>query len=485
MSYDPTQWAPQTPDQQPAQPPVTPPAYQAPQPPAQPAYGQPQYPGVPPTAYGQPGTPGTPSYGGTPSNPGYGQPSSPSYPGYGQPSSPSYPGYGQSGQGNAPTQPSYGQPSSPAYPGYGQPGAMGQPAYGQPGIPGQPAYGTPSSPAYPAYGQPSSPAYPAYGQPVTPGFDVPAEQAPAWGASIPPGYVPPAPAPKKKSPVLLIVIIVLVVVLVGGGGGGYAWYLATRPKPVITMTSQYLDGATLVGATGTSFTLTGKDFTANSAITFLLDTTPLQLASPATSQSNGDLSSVTLPVTSTWAVGNHTLTAQDASNYVTKLGIKVEIVNPGQTKTPGPNGSPTDSATMSISANITVNSSSGTTQLTVKNGSVCATADDGQPHSTSGTDTSGVTYTESITKTCSGTYQAGKLTYTETASGLRIVYSDGLICGVARSFINRHLDGTFTSATALNGAYSTDAITLSCNMGVGNLPIAAETGTWTGVAVLS
>ncbi|HEX7737542.1 MAG TPA: hypothetical protein VF458_22025 [Ktedonobacteraceae bacterium] len=455
MSYDPTQWAPQPPDQPPAQPPATPPAYQAPQPPAQPAYGQPQPPqypsSVPPTTYAQPGQPAAPAYGqpGSPAQPGYGQPGVP-----GTPSSPSYPAYGQPGVPST--------PSSPSYPAYGQPSSPEQPAYGQPGMQ--------SGPSYPAYGQPG-----AYG--------APADQPPAWGAGVPPGYVPPAPV-KKKSPALLITIIVLVVLVIAGGGGYYA-YQATRPKPVITITSKYLDGATPVGATSTDgFAVKGTNFSANEDVTFLNDGTP-GFPGTVTSDSKGAVTA-TLTVGAAWTPGFHTITAKDKDGYLTALGVKVEIVTAGTKSTPGPNGAPTDTANITISTTVTAGGSTATSPdpLTVKNGQVCSTKDDGQPHNSSG-DASGVAYVLTITETCSGTYQGGKLTYTEMASALKIVYSNGLICTNTKSFVNRHFEGAFSSATAVSGIYSTDALTLNCNLGVGTRTFDGETGTWTGNAVAS
>ena len=508
MSYDPTEWAPQTPGQQPAQPPVTPPAYgQAPQPPASPAQGQvapTQYSAQPP-AYGQP----------QPSAPAYGQPSNPAWPPYGQPqqpgqSNPAFPPYG--GQPSNPALPPYGQPqqpgqSNPALPPYGQP-QQTAPAFGQ-SNPGLPQYGAPadpyapqqSNPAFPPYGQApqpgqSNPGLPPYGgapaeqygqapQPgqSNPGFP-PYGQAPQqpWGAAMPPGYIPP-PAPAKKSGMKLWIIILVIVVVLGGiGGGGFAFYQATRPKPVISVASKYQDGAISVGAASTSFTLSGSDFTGSSAITFLLDGSAVPGAPSAQSDSNGKLAATTLAVTSAWSVGTHTLTAKDASGYLTKTGVKVEIVTPGKTNTPGPNGAPTDSATMSIAVTI----QGGTSTLGVKNSSVCGDKDTGQPQTSNGTATNGVTFVATLTLTCTGTYQGGKLTYTETATGLKFVYSEGLVCSADKSFVYRHLDGTFTSATAVSGSYSTDAIVVNCNLGVGNVTaLAPDQGTWTGIAAVS
>lgn len=442
MSYDPTQRA----DQPPVQPPGTPPpAYQPPAPPFPPAYGQPQPPqypsAVPPTTYAQPGQP--------PVQPAYGQP---------------------------------GAPSSPNYPAYGQPPA--QPAYGQPSSPNYPAYGQPSSPEQPAYGQPSSPNYPAYGQPGAPAYGVPADQPPAWGGTLPSGYPSTPPAPKKKSPALLITIIVLVIVVIAGaGGGGYAYYLSTRPKPVITIDSQYKDGATPVGATSTKgFSVKGTDFSPNEEITFLNDGAP-GFPGTVTSDSKGGVTA-TLTVGPGWTPGSHTITAKDKDGYITKVGVKVEIVTAGTKGTPGPNGAPTDTANMIVTAIVSIGGNTETDLLTVKNGSVCAAGDDGVPHSSNHTTSGGTPYVETVAKTCSGTYQGGKLTYTETYTVLKAVYQGGLVCSIPKPFVAAHLDGTFSSATAVSGTYTSESTTFDCGS-AGSVPIGAQNGTWTGVAVVS
>jgi hypothetical protein len=277
---------------------------------------------------------------------------------------------------------------------------------------------------------------------------------------------------------VIVLVIVLIVVLVGGGVGGY---ILTRPKPTLTASSSYMDGATAVGAASTSFTLKGSDFSGNSTITFLLDGSPILGAPNGQSDSNGNLNTTTLPVTSTWPVGNHVLTAKDASGYTTKTGVKIEIVTPGKSNTPGPNGAPTDSANMTIAVTI----EGETSTLNVKNGSVCGDTDTGQPQTGNGTATNGVTFVDTVTLTCQGTYQGGKLTYTETATSLKFVYSDGLICSSGQPFVYRHMDGTFTGSTAINGTYSRDAIVVNCNLGVGSVTaLPSAQGNWTGVAAV-
>jgi hypothetical protein len=48
-------------------------------------------------------------------------------------------------------------------------------------------------------------------------------------------------------------------------------------------------------------------------------------------------------------------------------------------------------------------------------------------------------------------------------------------------FAVNHLEGTFTSATALSGTYTTDAVTFKCNHNV-TFKMDVFTGTWTGIA---
>jgi hypothetical protein len=290
---------------------------------------------------------------------------------------------------------------------------------------------------------------------------------------------------------IAIIIIVVILVLGGGGGGAYAYYLATRPKPVITtFTSTYTVGNTPAGASSTTFNVIGSDFTANSAITFLLDKAPVPGAQPAQSDSNGKVTA-TLTVTDAWGTGNHTLTAKDAAGYLTAIGKAFTIVVPGQAKTPGPNGAPTDSATGTVAANVQAGTSSGAITLNVtgssNSGTVCASRDDGQPHTRSGTTSSG-DISETIVQTCSGTYKGGKLSYTETVTSDKFTFTsgaaNGVNCTAHTPYISAHMEGTFTSATSVSGSYSDDTVNFTCSLSgtsqSGSSP--GQTGTWTGNA---
>ncbi len=453
MSYDPTERAPQPPDQQPpyGQPPQQPPAQPYGQ--SNPAWPPASQPPVAPTVYAQ----GNPSQ--SPYQPPTQQASPTPPPPYGQ-SNPSWPSAPQTP--SAPPPP-YGQ-SSPSLSPYGQPPQTPLP-YGQssPSSYDQPAAASPYS------ADPYAPV-PAPGQPYQ--SDQP------WGAGVPPAYQP--AVPPKKSNLKTILIVLVVILVLAGGGGGTALYFATRPQPVISVTSKYSVGATPAGATSTTFAVSGHDFSGTSAITFLLDNAPIPGGQTAQSDSNGNVSA-TFTVTDAWTVGNHTLTAKDAGGYTTKVGKAITIVPPGQANTPGPNGAPTDSANITISGEVNAGSSSGTITLTVNGGKVCRDLDDGQPHVHTGT-SSGVGYSETTIHTCSGTYKSGKLSYTETATSDKIVFDNGLTCTAHVPYVSAHLEGAFTSATSINGTYSEDTIVVDCNMGVGSQSFNANTGTWTGTA---
>jgi hypothetical protein len=449
--------------------------------PPTPAYGQsaPGYPLVTPApAYGQGGAPSSPNYppaydqSGTPSSPNY-PPAAPPAPGYGQGGVPSAPNYPPAyGQGGAPSAPNY-PPAAPPAPGYGQS------APGYPSVPPTQAYGQSSAPGYPPYTPPTDPYAPAQ-----PGFvPTPGQPQQPWGASLPPGYQ--AQPPKKKGGCLKVALILIVIVVVIVGGLGVAGYILSRPKPVITLTSTYTTGITPVGATDTSFHVGGTDFSGNSVVTFLLDGTALPGGQTALSDSDGVVSA-TLSVTSDWAVGNHTLTARDASGYLTKAGQALTIVTQGDDKTPGPSGAPTNSASGTISTTGLTQSGSFTLTVTGDSdagGKVCRAEDDGQPQTSSGT-SSGSSYTETATATCSGTYDAGKLTYTETITSDKAVFDDGEVCIAPKPYVAVQLSGTFTSATAINGTYTEPAVPITCSLDGQSETVTnpASSGNWSGIA---
>ncbi len=400
--------------------------------------------------------------------------SAPAYPGS-QPqnaypgSAPSYPG----------SQPQGGYPgAAPSYPGSqpqgGYPGAA--PAYpgAAPSYPGSQPQG-----AYPG----SPPTYPG-AAPTYPGSQ------PVGGFGVPPMSPPTQPPPQKSGNGLRIAIIVIVLLVLVGGGGGTAAYLLTRPKPVITVSSAFKSGSTYAGSTTTVFQITGSKFSSNSAVSFLLDEKDAPGASPVTSDANGTIKA-TLTVSADWNVGNHVIKAKDAGNYETQAGVTIAICAQGDCGTPGPNGAPTDTLGFTLSAQVQrqdATDGSGlnpfTDKLTINNGAVCDNRfDDGQPHVDTGTTSDGVGYKETIILKCSGTYKAGQLSYTETASSYQIAYSNGVVCNSTGSFVNQKLDGTFSSATAASGTYSSDGTSLVCTGSNGQqitVPLDPEKGTFSG-----
>jgi hypothetical protein len=396
---------------------------------------------------------------------------------YGQ-GDPAHPPYRQAPQQPA-RQPVYGQ-SNPSLPPYGQP-LSPQTTYGQ--MPPRPSgQGAPSLPGYPAYGQP----VPPYAAPVSAPAQ-PYQQGPqSWGAGMPPASPPPAPVKKHGGAKIAIIIVILLLVLGGGGGAFYAYYVAHLPRPVINMTGQYRVGTVLAGATDTKFLLTGHDFSASSTIIFLLDGAPAPGSIPAQSASDGSVTA-TLTVTAGWSIGSHTVTAKDATGYVTKAGVPIAIVAQGQAGTPGPNGAPTDSASGTIHATIRVGGQSAALDLAVTGspdgGKVCGSKADGKSHTLSGTENT-MSYTETRTLTCSGTYKGGKLSYTETATSDILAFNNGVRCVAKTPYMFAHLEGTFSSATTVSGSFSQDAVSITCSLNgaskTSNSP--ARTGTWTGNA---
>src|SRR5262249_48361731 len=69
----------------------------------------------------------------------------------------------------------------------------------------------------------------------------------------------------------------------------------------------------------------GRDFSSNTAITFLLDGKAAPGAPKTQSDAKGTFT-VKLTITDDWAFGRRVLTAKDAQNYVTNSGVTVTIV---------------------------------------------------------------------------------------------------------------------------------------------------------------
>jgi pSer/pThr/pTyr-binding forkhead associated (FHA) protein len=340
-------------------------------------------------------------------------------------------------------------------------------------------------------------------QPASWSFTPPPQQAdtPPWAASGVPNYGAPVlqqpymppPVQQKSGIQLKVLFIVLAVILVlGAGGGGIAAYFLTRPQPVITVISDFKVGSTLAGSTGTVLHVMGHQFSGTSAITFLLDGTPVPGNQPVQSDADGNVRT-DLTITSGWAVGNHMLTAKDAGGYTTKAGMTVAIVPQGQAHTPGPNNAPPDDMSITLQVNVqTQNAVTGqqtgayteTLLITGKpdpaGGTVCQSVDDGQPHIFTGSANGGLTYRETISWTCSGTYKGGKLSYTETATSDRIDYSNGVTCVVQTPWLAQNLEGTFSSRDTISGTFTSESATIDCNQSVAIQHGDPRKGNWTG-----
>ena len=297
--------------------------------------------------------------------------------------------------------------------------------------------------------------------------------------------------PKSSNRLKVLLIVLSIVLVLGAGGGGIAAYMLTRPQPVMSVTSTYQVGSTPAGSTSTVVHVSAHSFSGSSTITFLLDNLPVASTQHVSSDADGNVRA-DLTITSDWTVGKHTLTAKDASNYATKVGVPVVIVPQGQAHTPGPNGAPPDDMSFTLNANVHLQDAgtgkqlgSGTETLIVtgkpdpSGGTVCQSLDDGQPHIYIGNAGNGITYSETYVLLCSGTYKGGKLSYTETATSDKVDYSDGISCVPHTPFVFEHLEGTFTSQNTISGTLSSDSVTIDCNRSIGTHQFNAQKGSWT------
>ncbi len=240
-------------------------------------------------------------------------------------------------------------------------------------------------------------------------------------------------------------------------------------QPVLAVVSPYKLDTTPAGSTTTSFTVTGKRFSPNATVTFLLDGSPAPGSQSAQSDARGRVQA-TLTVTSGWRIGNHTLGARDSDGYTTQAEAPVAIVHQGEANTPGPNGAPPDDATFSLNVVVQVRDDvtgkalqNLTFTLNVNNGVVCDNQNDtGQPQNFSYKFSNGEGYQETYTWTCSGAYKGGMLTYTETDTQDVFHLSDGGLCVATTPRVNKFLQGSFSSATSIAGAFKADAERISC-----------------------
>jgi hypothetical protein len=343
--------------------------------------------------------------------------------------------------------------------------------------------------------QPAPPSFtPAFQQSNTPPW--PSDRATSYAMPEQQPYTPspmqsPPVQPKSSNRLKVLLIVLSIVLVLGAGGGGIAAYLLTRPQPVMSVTSNYNVGSTPAGSTGTVLHVSAHSFSGSSAITFLLDNVPVASNQNVSSDADGNVRA-DLAVTNAWTVGNHTLTAKDASGYATKAGVTIAIVPQGQAHTPGPYGAPPDDMSFTLNANVQAQDAgtgkqlgSATETLTVtgrpdpSGGTVCRALDDGQPNTDTGNAGNGITYRETYVLSCSGTYKGGKLSYIETATSDKVVFSNGLSCVARTPFVYEHLEGAFTNQTTISGTFSSDSITVDCNQGISTQQTNARKGSWT------
>ena len=261
--------------------------------------------------------------------------------------------------------------------------------------------------------------------------------------------------------------------------------------PVIQVESQYQSGSTPAGAAGTAFHVTGKRFPTKAPITFLLDGRPVPGVQAAESDERGRIDTQ-FSVTGDWALGTHAVTAQDAQGDTTEQSEPVVIVNPGEAGTPGPGGAPADNSSFTVSLDGSATASDGssytfsndlnvTGQPDPAGGRVCGTRDDGQPYTYNNTlNNTGEAYTETMTFACTGSYKAGHLVYTETATSDTISLSGGGTCSTGQPWVVQQLDGTFTTSTDISGTFHSDYVQLGCNARYAYIFRNPASGNWTG-----
>jgi len=317
-----------------------------------------------------------------------------------------------------------------------------------------------------------------------------AQQQPLDPASTPSQ----ARKPKSNTWLKLLLLCLVIIILFGAIGGGITAYVLTRPKPVMTVISDFQVGLTPAGSNGTVLHVSTHSFSGSSAITFLLDNQAIASKHHVTSDAHGNLK-VDLLITDAWRIGNHKLTARDASGYTTKVGLPVIIVRQGQADTPGPNGSPPDDRFFSVDGSVHVQDAGtekplGTYTISLGvigrsdpyGGIVCQSSDHGQTNTSDGILGDGITYREIYAYTCSGSYKSGRLSYIETSISAKIFYSNGPICVAHTPFVNMDLEGTFTNQNTISGTMSGDSFTLDCGGVLGTQIVRASKGTWTGQA---
>lgn len=351
----------------------------------------------------------------------------------------------------------------PAGPQMGAPQVPGAPALPQAGAPS-----VPSAAASPQSGMPSTPhsvATHVAGRGLA--QTVRAKLLEAMGAKV-------------------MTIVAAAVVLGATATGVYAF---TRPQPTIQVISDYHVNKTSAGAAATVFVIRGQQFSANSIITFLLDSRAVPGNQPRESDGDGTVEADLL-VTDQWGLGQHILTAKDDHGYVTKQGIPILLVTPGQANTPGPNGAPPDTASFKVKLLITFARGGQAEEiLTIANGTICrpdfAT---GKPQTATltyyqdGTNWVLGTAPRDYTATCQGTYHSGKLTYTETLTSDTWHVFDGGYCVGKTPYRFQFTQGMFTGPITSSGTFHQDGEQFTCPKVVtySVRPSQSVDATWTG-----
>lgn len=334
----------------------------------------------------------------------------------------------------------------------------------------------------------SVPSAPSPSQPFMQPMGGMGTMPPAMGASA-----PVAPGQQNRSNLFKALLIALAVAIVlVAGGSGFLIYQLTRPQPIIVLSSQYVQDNVPVGAENSSLHIRGYKFSSNAPITFLLDNQPIMTGAANMHSDGSGNFQADLPITTAWSVGTHKLTAKDSAGYLTTNSDNVRIVNQGESGTPGPNGAPANSFSFTLNLNLKQTNGTGAPYteiliVTGQRGSNSATVcdqqnDTGQPVTSSGAPQGGLPYTRTDTYACQGTYQTGKLSYTETLSSSKVDYGQGLSCQIAGPATIMQIQGSFSSATTLSGTYTAPGYAMPCTSGltVPALTFSSTIGTWTG-----
>lgn len=321
-----------------------------------------------------------------------------------------------------------------------------------------------------------------------------------------------APTPKTGSHRLKFALVGAALLIILSVTGAGILYALTRPQPLISVTSDYQLGSVPAGSTSTTLHVEGRQFSANSSITFLLDGHPAPGSQIVPSDEDGTFEA-DLTITARWKLGTHQLTARDANGNTTRSSVRVMVVHQGEAHTPGPYGAPADDTARfalyitlviqqqgSGSSGAIVDYLGGGPQiLTVQGqpdpagGAVCDPKnDDGQPHTTDFlvgfggfilqplSSSTNILQKLTTAYTCSGSYQGAKISYTETNTIYKEIYTKGVTCSLSAPRISAQMDGAFNSATTASGTYSVPASTVKCSNGRVET-FTAVTGTWTAI----